>query len=95
MAVFNTLAEGQDALWSLLQSSKYKGKTITEFVHTYAPEKDGNDEAAYVAVLVDAIGIYGMTADTRLKGMLETSMSTFVRAIRRQEGWVEGTVTWR
>lgn len=54
-AVFNTYEEGQDALWRLAKSDNYNSLTLPEFVHKYAPGKDGNDEAAYVSALVRAV----------------------------------------
>ncbi len=85
----------REALWSLVTSSKYNDLTITNFVHKYAPSKDNNDEGAYVNALVGAVHPFGMGADSQTGNMLETSLSAFIEAIQRHEGFEEGTVTYR
>lgn len=56
-AGYDTTLDGFRALDGLLQRG-YRGMTPEQFVHKYAPSSDGNDEAAYAAVIRKA-GVVG------------------------------------
>ncbi|MBK7907333.1 MAG: hypothetical protein IPJ78_12360 [Gemmatimonadetes bacterium] len=88
-AVFNTVAEGNEAHWRNLMGPDYQPLTLQQMVHRYAPASDGNDEAAYLRVLTDATGL---PANTVLSTLTETTMSALIRAMQRHEGWRAGTV---
>jgi len=45
---FGSLAEGLNAVIGNMGSGLYRGKTISQFMQTYAPSSDGNDTNAYI-----------------------------------------------
>lgn len=91
-AVFNTEAEGNEAMWRLLMGSRYQGLTLMELVNRYAPASDNNDTEAYMRAIS---AMTGMGRNVRVGELTETSMAALIRAMRRHEGWLPGSVIIR
>ena len=60
----------------------WTGMTFKEFVSTYAPKSDGNDEAGYVRTLEKTTGL---PSSTRLQDLTPDQRITFLRGVRLQE----------
>jgi hypothetical protein len=67
---FNSAVEAAAAWRARLYDDAYKGgvykrtRTISELIHTYAPESDGNDTEGYIKGLVAGINRNGIEAST-------------------------------
>ena len=89
-AVFNTKAEGNEAMWRLLGGNGYRNLTLQELVNKYAPASDNNNTQAYMAAITRSTG---MGADVKVSELTEVTMSALIQAMQRHEGWNPGTVT--
>jgi hypothetical protein len=90
-AVFNTAAEGNEAMWKQLGLDAGRGLTIRELLRKYAPPGE-NDTQRYIDVVARATGL---SADTKLGDLTETSMWDVIRAMQRHEGSTPGLVIYR
>ena len=88
-AVFNTVAEGNEAHWRLLSTAAYSSLSIKQMVNRYAPASDGNDPASYIRALTRATGL---GAGTLISDSTETTKAELIRAMQLHEGWTVGTV---
>ena len=87
-AVFGSEAAGQGALVDLLGTDTYQGLTIDGAIARYAPDIE-NDTEAYQNFIRR---VTGLTGDTRLSALTEEQLNGVANAIRRFEGFEEGTV---
>ncbi len=88
-AIFPDEATGTSAQEDLLKGPYYSGMTIDEAVAAWAPEKDGNDTAAYQAFVRKASGLDG---DRKIGDLTPEERQRFMAAQRRMEGWKPGAV---
>jgi len=90
-AVFNTVAEGNEAMWEQLGRDAARGLTLGEWISKYAPPSE-NDTQRYLDVVARGSGI---GANTSLAALTETSIQDVILAMQRHEGWSPGTVIYR
>ena len=90
-AVFGGESAGQGALVDLLETDAYQSLTINAAIARYAPDIE-NDTEAYQAFIQ---GVTGFSSDTRLSELTEGQLNGVANAIRRFEGFREGTVEIR
>jgi hypothetical protein len=90
-AVFPDEATGH-AAHEMLLKDRYSDKTIDQAVAAWAPEKDGNNTAAYQAFVQNVSGLKG---DRKVGDLTAEERQRLMGAQRRMEGWKPGTVTQR
>ena len=83
-AKFPTEQGGMDALKELLRSSQYSDLTVMDAIKRYAPSEDQNNPEQYVETL------RGMGLDP--EGKVSEQVDALAAAIKRVEGWREGTI---
>jgi hypothetical protein len=89
-AIFPDEASGARALGDLLKTSTYSNLTLDQAINRYAPPSDNNDTANYQKIVRQEVGVDGSAI---LNTLTPAQMDGMIRAIRRVEGWREGTVT--
>jgi hypothetical protein len=82
-AVFPTEEIGTQARIRLLKGSRYRDKTISDAVNTYAPKRDGNDPERYKRQITK---FSGLTRSRVLKELSNLEFSALVAAMKRVEG---------
>lgn len=86
-AVFPTYEDGRRAKEALLwESNAYRGMTINQAIHRYAPPFE-NDTAAYVSAVARAVGV---GADTPMSALTPAQRQTMLDAMERVEGFRPG-----
>lgn len=90
-AVFPNEHTGQSALIALLRSPSYRNLTVSEALARFAPPQE-NDTASYQRFVQKITGINGQT---RINTLRNPQMHALVTAIRRIEGWIPGTLSYR
>lgn len=88
-AVFPSENAGASALHSLLQSKPYQTKILDQAIAAFALPSE-NNTAAYQGTIRRAVGVSG---DTKLSELSAEEMQQLEAAIRRHEGWKEGSVS--
>ncbi len=86
-AVFPDEETGMRAIAALLQSNSYKDLSIAEAIFRYAPPHE-NDTENYKKHLEK---MTGLTADKKICTLTNAELSKVVQAIRKVEGWRQGT----
>ncbi|HEY8100067.1 MAG TPA: LysM peptidoglycan-binding domain-containing protein [Burkholderiaceae bacterium] len=81
--IFPDYETGRAELKTSLQR-KYKNKTLSETVKSYAPKHDGNDSDKYVN---DLSKMSGVDKNTKIKDLSDTQLSSLMDSIERLEGY--------
>jgi len=88
-AVFPTYSAGRNAKQALLFDSKgYRGKTLSQAIHRYAPPVE-NNTALYISRVAKAIGV---SPDVPLSSLTGPQRETMLDAMEAVEGFKEGTI---
>ena len=88
-AVFPDEETGKKAKESLLFEGKnYKNLSIAQAISRYAPPSENNTEA-YIQNILKSLGT---SRDTKLTDLDSSQRQKMLEAMKRQEGWKEGTV---
>lgn len=88
-AIFPNETTGWQALKRLLRGSTYKGKTIIQAMHTYAPWADNNNPDRYAKHIQS---ITGLDVNRVVGTLNDTELNAMMKAIQRVEGWTEGII---
>lgn len=88
-AVFASEEEGNTAAWHLLHTDAYQNGTVADAIARWAPSKE-NDTPAYQRFVQKLTGLQGTR---KLSSLYGYQLFRVLQAIRRYEGWREGTVT--
>jgi hypothetical protein len=87
-AVFPDEQTGFEAIKAVLKG--YGNVTVAKAMSKYAPAGDGaNDPDAYARSVAKDMGV---PVDTNVQNLDDAQMETFAEAIKKVEGWKEGTV---
>jgi hypothetical protein len=86
-AVFPTEEIGSEARIRLLKGSKYRDKTISEAVETYAPRRDGNNPERYKRQITL---FSGLKRNRILKELSSAEFDALIAAMKRIEGSKSG-----
>ncbi|MEK6589698.1 MAG: RHS repeat-associated core domain-containing protein, partial [Nitrospinota bacterium] len=86
-AKFPSEEAGFQALKDLLNSSQYKDLTVKDAIKKYAPSEDNNNPEQYVKNLKKM----GLDPEKKVSGQVEQ----LAEAIKKVEGWKEGTIKWK
>jgi hypothetical protein len=86
-AVFPDEQTGFEAIKAVLKG--YGNVTVVKAMNKYAPAGDGaNDPDAYARKVAKDMGV---PVDTSVQSLDDDQMQTFAEAVKRVEGWKEGT----
>ena len=78
-------------MWRQVGKDGDRGLSIGGLLTKYAPSGE-NDTQRYIDVVTRAAGL---SANTKLSDLTETSLGDVIRAMQRHEGMTAGTVTFR
>lgn len=88
-AIFPDEPTGQAATLALLRLPEYQALTVAQAVGKWAPATE-NNTAAYQQRVEQWTHL---DANTPLSTLTDQQLVSVTMAMRRQEGWIEGTVT--
>jgi peptidoglycan hydrolase-like protein with peptidoglycan-binding domain len=88
-AVFPDEATGMAAIVALLRTPKYQALTVLDAMKRYAPPEDNNDPVAYANHIHQLTGIEPSRA---MSSLSDAELEAMAGAIRKVEGWKEGTI---
>jgi hypothetical protein len=87
--IFTNEQAGSDALITNLKTSDYQTLTVAGAIKKWAPTKDNNDPVTCANHVEKWTGV---TSSTKMSALTSTQLNAVAEAIKRQEGWREGTV---
>ncbi|WP_342616846.1 PAAR domain-containing protein [Rhodoferax sp. GW822-FHT02A01] len=88
-AVFKSEKFGFEALLANLKTERYQALSVAKAIDAWAPASDSNDPVTYSKRITEWTGI---DSKTNLKDLTASQLTAVGSAIRRQEGWIVGTV---
>lgn len=90
-AVFGDAGTGGSAQGALLSGPTYSGLSLDAAIARYAPSTE-NNTARYQQFVRQATGLSG---DVKMGDLTPAQMHAVTSAMRRHEGWREGSTSWR
>jgi peptidoglycan hydrolase-like protein with peptidoglycan-binding domain len=91
-AVFPNESTGMDAIVALLRTDSYQRLTVLGAMQRYAPASDNNDPEAYANNIRRMTGI---EPSRQMTSLSDDELRAMAGAIKRVEGWREGTTYQR
>lgn len=88
-AVFPHETTGQSSIERLLKTKNYINLSIKEAIFRYAPPSE-NNSAQYAQ---DLAKFTQLSLDRKISDLSKEELTKVANAIRRKEGWKEGTIT--